>query len=177
MGGGASAGMDPQKIQEQQMIKLMQSGMESCPVKMALAGGMGFGLGGLFGLFMASMRYDTPMSSAIPGSAAAEIEKIPMRQQIKAGFKDMGKSSWSSAKNFGYIGGVYSGSECVIEGFRGKNDLANGVAAGCFTGGFLAKSAGPQAMAIGCAGFAAFSAAIDAYMRMESNDVAADPII
>jgi import inner membrane translocase subunit TIM22 len=160
----------------------MQKGMESCPVKMALAGGMGFGLGGLFGLFMASMRYDTPMSSAggIPGTMGPDgvkVPEIPMRQQIKAGFKDMGKSSWASAKNFGYIGGVYSGSECVIEGFRGKNDLANGVAAGCFTGGFLAKSAGPQAMAIGCAGFAAFSAAIDAYMRMDSNDVAADPII
>jgi import inner membrane translocase subunit TIM22 len=196
MGGGASAGMDPQKLQEQQMIKMvhttppsskphppltsvpqMQAGMESCPVKMAMAGGMGFGLGGLFGLFMASMRYDTPMSSAGGVAGSATAPTVPMREQLRAGFKDMGKSSWASAKNFGYIGGVYSGSECVIEGFRGKNDLANGVAAGCFTGGFLAKNAGPQAMAIGCAGFAAFSAAIDAYMRMDSNDVAADPII
>ena len=60
--------------------------------------------------------------------------------------------------------------------FRGKSDLSNGVAAGCITGGALAYKAGPQAAAIGCAGFAAFSAAIDAYMRMPSNDPAADSI-
>lgn len=155
----------------------MQSAMESCPAKTVLAGTMGFGLGGVFGLFMSSMRYDTPLSSGLPGGVGSQIKDIPMREQLKAGFKDMGKASWSSAKNFGYIGAIFAGSECVIEGYRGKNDLSNGVAAGCFTGAFLAKSAGPQAMAVGCAGFAAFSAAIDAYMRMESNDVAADPII
>ena len=72
---------------------------------------------------------------------------------------------------------MFAGTECCIEGFRAKNDLANGVAAGCLTGGWLAKSAGPQAMAVGCAGFAAFSAAIDYYMRMPSDDRSADPII
>jgi import inner membrane translocase subunit TIM22 len=198
MPGAAAAGMDPAKMQEQMMIKYvspvakqrrrhlrtnltrqflsniqMSHAMELCPAKMAISGVMGFGLGGLFGLFMASMRYDTPMGAGAPGSAPT----IPMREQIKAGFKDMGKSAWSSAKNFGYIGGIYAGSECAIEGFRAKSDLANGVAAGCFTGGFLARSAGPQAAAVGCAGFAAFSAAIDAYMRMPSDDKAADPII
>lgn len=35
----------------------MQSGMESCPVKTVMAGTMGFGLGGAFGLFMASVRH------------------------------------------------------------------------------------------------------------------------
>jgi len=29
--------------------------MESCPVKTVISGTMGFGLGGLFGLFMASV--------------------------------------------------------------------------------------------------------------------------
>ena len=33
----------------------MQSGMESCPVKTVISGTMGFGLGGAFGLFMASV--------------------------------------------------------------------------------------------------------------------------
>lgn len=79
----------------------------------------------------------------------------------------MGKRSWSSAKNFGTVGAIFSGTECVIEGFRAKNDIYNGVAAGCLTGGALAIGAGPQAAAIGCAGFAAFSAAIDTYMRMD----------
>ena len=51
--------------------------------------------------------------------------------------------------------------------YRAKNDLKNGVAAGCITGGALGSRAGPQAAAVGCAGFAAFSAAIDAWMRSD----------
>ena len=81
----------------------------------------------------------------------------------------MGSRSFSSAKNFGLVGLIFSGTECCIEGYRAKNDLTNGVAAGCLTGGILASKAGPQAAALGCAGFAAFSAAIDAYMRMPSD--------
>jgi len=50
------------------------------------------------------------------------------------------------------------------------------VAAGCITGGALAAKAGPQAAALGCAGFAGFSAAIDYYMRMPNDDTSADPI-
>ena len=34
----------------------MQAAMESCPAKSVLAGGMGFALGGMFGLFMSSVR-------------------------------------------------------------------------------------------------------------------------
>lgn len=67
------------------------------------------------------------------------------------------------------IGALFSGSECCIEGLRGKNELSNGVAAGCVTGGILARNGGPQAVALGCGGFAAFSAAIDYYMRMPEN--------
>lgn len=154
----------------------MQKAMESCPFKLAISGTMGFGLGGMFGIFMSSMRYDTPLSSGLPGGVGT-ISDLPVREQLRLGFKDMGRSAYSTAKNFGYIGAVFAGTECAIEGFRAKNDLANGVGAGCLTGAFLAKNAGPQAMAIGCAGFAAFSAAIDSYMRMPSEDRAADPII
>ena len=31
--------------------------METCPFKTVLSGGMGFALGGAFGLFMSSVRY------------------------------------------------------------------------------------------------------------------------
>lgn len=89
---------------------------------------------------------------------------------MRRGFKDMRARSWSSAKNFGIVGALYSGTECCIEGLRAKNDLTNSVAAGCVTGGILGAKAGPQAAALGCAGFAAFSAAIDAYMRMPSEE-------
>lgn len=110
------------------------------------------------------MSYD---SSFTPQGQA--IANLPWREQVRRGFKDMGARSFSSAKNFGIVGALYSGTECCIEGLRAKNDLTNSVAAGCITGGILGAKAGPQAAAAGCVGFAAFSAAIDAYMRMPSE--------
>ena len=64
------------------------------------------------GLIGYQMRYDTPMSSP----QSAEITKFPVREQIRQGFKEMGRASWSSAKNFGIVGAVFSGTECCIEG-------------------------------------------------------------
>jgi mitochondrial import inner membrane translocase subunit TIM22 len=107
------------------------------------------------------MQYDTPLT---PQGQA--ITSLPLKEQLRKGFKDMGSRSFSSAKNFGKVGAIFAGTECCIEGLRAKNDLSNGVIAGCITGGVLAAPAGPQAAAVGCAGFAAFSAAIDYYMRL-----------
>ncbi|KAI9807179.1 MAG: Mitochondrial import inner membrane translocase subunit tim22 [Sarcosagium campestre] len=156
--------MSAEDRQQQMMIKGMQAMMESCPAKTVMAGGMGFALGGAFGLFMSSMNYDTPLSPQ-----GQQISSLPMREQLRRGFKDMGTRSYSSAKNFALVGAIFSGTECCIEGYRAKNDLTNGIAAGCITGGALGARAGPQAAAVGCAGFAAFSAAIDYYMRMPSE--------
>lgn len=39
----------------------MTAGMESCPVKTVISGTMGFGLGGAFGLFMASVSREPPL--------------------------------------------------------------------------------------------------------------------
>jgi len=111
------------------------------------------------------MAYDTPLSPQ-----GQQITSLPVREQLKRGLKDMGAKSWSSAKNFAMIGGIYSGVECTIEGFRAKSDLKNSAMAGCITGAGLAYKAGPQAVLLGCGGFAAFSTAIDAYMRMPESD-------
>lgn len=117
------------------------------------------------------MSYDTPMHTAtVPGDTKTAISDLPWRQQLRHGFRDMGQRSWSTAKNFGKVGALFSGIECGIEGYRAKNDLGNGVAAGCATGALLARGGGPQAAAVGCAGFAAFSAAIDAWMRMPKEE-------
>jgi len=148
-GSGASAG--GMSDQEQAMVKFIQTAMESCPVKSVMAGGMGFALGGAFGLFMSSMSYDTPLTPQ-----GREISSLPVREQLRRGFKDMGSRSLSSARNFALVGALFSGTECCIEGLRAKNDLANGIAAGCITGGILGAKAGPQAALLGCAGFAAF---------------------
>ena len=82
-GGGAAASLDPEKLKEQQMVKMvryfehvdtgrpsdalqMQVTMESCVGKSALSGVMGFGLGGVFGLFMSSVGdYAVPMSAGL----------------------------------------------------------------------------------------------------------------
>jgi import inner membrane translocase subunit TIM22 len=124
------------------------------------------------------MAYDTPFHTpgaggvpGVPGSTnPTSLSSLPLRKQLAIGFKDMGQRSWSTAKNFGAVGALFSGIECGIEGLRAKNDLGNGVAAGCLTGAILARNAGPQAAAVGCAGFAAFSAAIDAWMRMPKDE-------
>ncbi|KAJ4988631.1 Mitochondrial import inner membrane translocase subunit tim22 [Stagonosporopsis vannaccii] len=251
---GMMAGMNPtagMSEQEVQMTKMIQASMESCIGKTVMAGVMGGGLGAMFGLFMASMRYDTPMGQPLPTAAtspvaagaastpaststapsassatapksagtpitnavraaatsatasthtlpssaatsalsassatasatatapsvlspaAPQISDLPLKQQLKHGLRDMYRSSVSSGKNFAKVGAIFSGTECAIEGLRAKNDLYNGVAGGCITGGVLARNAGPQAVAVGCVGFAAFSAAIDAYMRMPEDE-------
>lgn len=131
------------------------------------------------------MAYDTPFHTAtttttVPGAKPGSkpvvtttqtpVSSLPLRRQLAHGFRDMGSRSYSTAKNFGAVGALFSGIECGIEGLRAKNDLANGVAAGCLTGAILARNAGPQAAAVGCAGFAAFSAAIDTWLRMPKDE-------
>ncbi|KAK4204217.1 Tim17/Tim22/Tim23/Pmp24 family-domain-containing protein [Triangularia verruculosa] len=183
-GGSSGASATPPMPQPQgdPNVKMLQNLMESCYAKTVMSGGAGFALGGVFGMFMASMAYDTPYHSpqtGTPGQHTApipgikppvDISTLPLRKQLSHGFKDMGARSWSTAKNFGKVGALFAGIECGIEGLRAKNDLANGVASGCLTGGILARNGGPQAAAIGCAGFAAFSAAIDAWMRMPKDE-------
>lgn len=51
--------------------------------------------------------------------------------------------------------------------YRAKNDMVNPVAAGFIAGGVLARNSGPKAVLAGGAAFAAFSAAIDLYLRKE----------
>jgi len=57
------------------------------------------------------MSYDTPMTAA--GQA---IQNLPVREQLRRGLKDMGSRSFSSAKNFGIVGAMFTGTECCIEG-------------------------------------------------------------
>ncbi|RUP46997.1 hypothetical protein BC936DRAFT_146251 [Jimgerdemannia flammicorona] len=151
----------PPPTDMEKQIQMIQDGMQSCPFKFASAGVIGFGLGAAFGLVMSSFEYSNP---------SLDLEatvKQTTGQQIKSAFKDMGTRSYSMAKNFAVVGAIFSGTECIIESYRAKNDTINGTAAGCITGGVLAARAGPQAAALGCAGFAAFSTAIEWYMRRD----------
>ncbi|KAJ2783984.1 Mitochondrial import inner membrane translocase subunit tim22 [Coemansia javaensis] len=129
---------------------------DSCAFKAGFSGIAGFGIGALFGLMLSGIEFSSPVDTS-----------ASTRQQVKTVFRDMGAKSLSSAKNFAVMAAIYSGSECMIESYRARNDIYNSVAAGCITGGTLAMRTGPRGMAAGCAGFAAFSAAIDWYMHKD----------
>ena len=118
-----------------------------------IAGVVGGGAGMVLGAILA------PFNSNV---ANMETDNLPMKEQFRRGFREIGVQSKSWGKNLMVIGAVFSVSECFVEKTRGRTDRWNPIYGGCITGGALAASAGPQAMAMGCAGFAAFSAAIDA---------------
>ncbi|KAL0252543.1 mitochondrial import inner membrane translocase subunit TIM22 [Cryptococcus tetragattii IND107] len=137
--------------------------MESCPLKVTIAGVGGLALGGFFSLMSATFAYEDPLSRA-------SNQLTTTRAQTMFVFKEMGRNMWSSGKGFAKVGMVYSGVECCIEGYRAKNDIYNGVSAGFLTGAILARNAGPTAMLGGGVAFAAFSGAIDWWLRSAPAD-------
>ncbi|CAJ1064366.1 mitochondrial import inner membrane translocase subunit Tim22 [Xyrichtys novacula] len=142
----------PVKSDEQKMI---ERGMESCGFKTVLACVGGFVLGGAFGVFTAGI--DTNV-----GFDPKDPLRTPTAREV---LKDMGQRGMSYAKNFAIVGAMFACTECIIESHRGKSDWKNAVYSGCVTGGAIGFRAGLKAGVLGCGGFAAFSAAIEYYMR------------
>ncbi|NXU55179.1 TIM22 translocase, partial [Turnix velox] len=142
----------PPKSKEQKMV---EQAMESCAFKAVLACVGGFVLGGAFGVFTAGI--DTNV-----GFDPKDPYRTPTAKEV---LKDMGQRGISYAKNFAIVGAMFSCTECVVESYRGKSDWKNSVISGCITGGAIGFRAGLKAGVIGCGGFAAFSAAIDYYLR------------
>lgn len=150
-------GQQQNPFENPQFMKMMiESLLENCAVKSGISAVAGYAFGGAIGLFMSGMDYH---------QTSEEYQKMSGREQIRYTLKDMKTRFSSSAKNMAVVGAVFAGSECVIEGYRAKTDLYNGVSAGCFTGAVMAAKSGPQAALFGCAGFSAFSLAIDYWMR------------
>ncbi|XP_013993389.1 mitochondrial import inner membrane translocase subunit Tim22 [Salmo salar] len=143
---------NPMKTDDQKMI---EQGMESCAFKAVLACVGGFVLGGAFGVFTAGI--DTNV-----GFDPKDPMRTPTAREV---LKDMGQRGMSYAKNFAVIGAMFSCTECIIESHRGKSDWKNAVYSGCVTGGAIGFRAGAKAGVLGCGGFAAFSAAIEYYLR------------
>ncbi|CAM2104183.1 unnamed protein product [Caretta caretta] len=142
----------PPRSEEQKLIERV---MESCGFKAALACVGGFVLGGAFGVFTAGI--DTNV-----GFDPKDPYRTPTAKEV---LKDMGQRGMSYAKNFAIVGAMFSCTECLVESYRGKSDWKNSVVSGCITGGAIGFRAGLKAGAIGCGGFAAFSAVIDYYLR------------
>ncbi|XP_057677259.1 mitochondrial import inner membrane translocase subunit Tim22 [Corythoichthys intestinalis] len=142
----------PPKSEEQKRI---ERAMESCAFKSLLACVGGFVLGGAFGVFTAGI--DTNV-----GFDPKDPLRTPTAREV---LKDMGQRGMSYAKNFAIVGAMFSCTECIIESHRGKSDWKNAVYSGCITGGAIGFRAGLKAGVLGCGGFAAFSAAIEYYLR------------
>ena len=99
---------------------------ESCPFNVLTHGVMGFGFGGFLGMFMASMSAGgTSPESQLLNLNPTTAESVPLRIQVRHAMTDLVKKSWSSAKNFGTIAAIYSGSECIIEGVKQENENEN----------------------------------------------------
>jgi len=141
----------PARLQSPQETR-MQTFMESCPFRGFMSFVAGGALGGFFGLFSSSIA---PHQTAVQMNTRETL--IDMKNTIS-----------SSAKNFAIIGLMFASTECVIESYRGKSDLANAVYSGAVTGGLIGFRAGPQAAVMTGAGFAAFSVAIDYFMHSSS---------
>ncbi|EJF57547.1 Tim17-domain-containing protein [Dichomitus squalens LYAD-421 SS1] len=138
----------------------MTMGMESCVAKTVIAGGGGFVIGAFFSLMSSSFAYEDPMLR----------QNLNTQQKARAIFKEMGQGMYRSGKGFGKVGALFAGIECVIESYRARNDMVNPVAAGFVAGGLLARNSGPKAVVGGGLAFAAFSAAIDLFLRRETAE-------
>lgn len=143
---------------------------ENCIFHIITHGGMGFLFGGALGLFFSGMASTGPEANLLGGGASNSASSLGTRGQVKLILKDMGSKTWSSAKNFGKIAALFSGFECAIESYRAKHDIGNTMVAGCMTGGLLAAKAGPKSALLGCAGFAAFSAAVEHFLQDRTDD-------
>lgn len=134
--------------------------MNNCFVRAVMSGVMGAGLGVVFGLFTAGMEGGTGPMAPMPNEEPKKAREV-FREMVRSARS----KSVSYAKGFGAVGLLFAGSECVIETYRAKHDMYNSAYAGCFSGGFLARSGGPKVMSFGCASFAAFSVLIDRFME------------
>ena len=107
---------------------------ESCTMQAIISGVVGGGAGLVLGAILA------PFQSNV---ANMETESLPMREQFRRGFREMGTQSKSWGKNLMVIGAVFSCSECFVEKTRGRTDRWNPILGGCITGGALAANGTP----------------------------------
>jgi import inner membrane translocase subunit TIM22 len=136
--------------------------MSNCALKSAI-GVFGGGLMGLaMGVFLGAMSDMTPPVTVFNGK---EIPQAPFREQARTIARATGEKSIYWCKNFAFITGVFSGSECIIEKYRGEKDVWNSTLSGCVTGAAIQAKQGPVAACMGCVGFAAFSVVIDKVME------------
>ena len=131
---------------------------ESCGGKAAIGVFGGAVCGLLMGVFLGAMADMTPPVTVINGR---EVPQAPLKEQFRTTMRATGEKCIYWSRNFAFITGVFGGTECLVEKYRGKHDVWNSAIGGCVTGAALQAKQGPQAAAIGCGGFAVFSLVIE----------------
>mmetsp|Transcript_12604 Transcript_12604/g.16963 ORF Transcript_12604/g.16963 Transcript_12604/m.16963 type:complete len:197 (+) Transcript_12604:71-661(+) len=134
---------------------------ESCAFKATT----GVLIGGIMGVFMGmffGVLGAEPSVGVGPGGRL--IPQAPLVDQLRATSRTLGEKMIWYAKSFSVITALFSGLDCLFEKGRGKHDALNGALSGCTAGAVLAAKQGPQAMCLGCGGFAAFTVAVEALM-------------
>ena len=122
-------------------------------------------MGLVMGVFMGALTDMSPPMTVFEGR---DVPQAPLREQMLATMRATADKSIYWCRQFAFIMGVFGGSECLVEKYRGKHDVWNAVASGCVTGVAMQAKSGPQASAIGCGRFAAFSLIIDSVMGTHS---------
>ena len=134
---------------------------EACSSKAITSLVLGGGLGVVMGLVLGAWQGASPPVT-LPG--VPDPPKIPVQWQMREFGLSLARRSTRWGRNFGVMGGVFSAYECVVEKYRAKHDVYNAAAGGCLAGATFAVNQGPAAMCFGCAGFAAFSFAMEKLM-------------
>ncbi len=134
---------------------------DSCSGKAAIGIFGGAAMGLIMGVFLGAMSDMTPPVTVIEGK---EVPQAPLKEQMRTTLRATGEKSLYWSRNFAFITGIFGGTDCLVEKYRGKHDVWNSVLSGCATGAAMQAKSGPQAAGMGCAGFAAFSLIIDKVM-------------
>lgn len=157
--------MDPPPPPSPWPVAALAAAPESCLFKAALSGVMGGGLGLFAGLLFGG--YASGVDRAVE-------MKGPMRLKLRTGFAAAGVSMAEYGRSFARLGAVFALCDCAVEKTRARHDLWNSLIGGCIAGAALSSAPRTQGvpararagnMALGCAGFAAFSTAIDYWME------------
>lgn len=90
----------------------------SCGGKAAIGVFGGGVMGLLMGVFLGAMSDATPPLQVIAGK---DVPQAPLREQVKLTFRATADKSLYWCRNFAFITGVFGGSECLVEKFRGTH--------------------------------------------------------
>jgi import inner membrane translocase subunit TIM22 len=134
---------------------------EACVSRAAVTVVAAFVLGNAFGILLGGYSSIAP---PITPPGVPDPPKIPIRYLMMDSWESTLRRGRRMGRNFSYVGGVYSGVECVIEKYRAKHDIFNPVAGGFVAGAVLAARQGPYAIAFGAVTFGLFSYGMELIM-------------